>query len=243
MLFSNIFHDEVPLSKGACVAFLGGGGKSSLVFKLGKELSLHFDKVLLTSVTKAGPEKSVPLHLIDSNENVDLESKFKAQNPLYLLQKKIRTDKYQGFTVNQLKTFHQYADITLVEADGSRNLPLKAHTDYDPVVPVFSTHVIILIGADAINTRIQDGKVHRPELFCEKWKLTPEEILTPDIIAKVVTHPLGYLSKIPAPVQIVYFINKVSSNNDESRALAAAIKDRSSHSVFYGSVRESWWKE
>lgn len=54
----------------------------------------------------------------------------------------------------------------LVEADGSRRLPLKAHAGHEPVIPLGSQKSILLVGASGIGQPL-DAVCHRPELYRE----------------------------------------------------------------------------
>ncbi len=235
-----IFGSESP-KKGSCIAVLGGGGKTSFMFQVGNELASQFEKVLLTSITKAGPENTIPIFLPDDKGKFDIELKFTKQNPVFLLREKIHQNKYRGISEMDLNKIRHSVDITVFEADGARNLPLKAHNNHDPIVPQFATHAVILIGADVVDTHIRDGKVHRPELFCEKWQLTPNDVLSSEIIANVVTHPNGYLSKINTQIPITYFVNKAGVYPKEAESLAKAIGQSTNYPVFYGSINENWW--
>ncbi|MBC8216634.1 MAG: putative selenium-dependent hydroxylase accessory protein YqeC [Candidatus Marinimicrobia bacterium] len=235
-----IFGSKPPV-EGSCIAVLGGGGKTSFMFQVGNELASQFEKVLLTSITKAGPEKEVPISLQDDMGDFDIELEFTKQNPVFLLREKIHKNKYRGISEMDLNEIRHSVDITVFEADGARNLPLKAHNNHDPIVPQFATHAVLLIGADAVDTHIRDGKVHRPELFCEKWQLTPNDVLSSEIIANVVTHPNGYLSKIKTQIPITYFVNKAGVYPKEAEYLAKAIMQSTDSPVFYGSINENWW--
>lgn len=206
------------------------------------EIAETLDRVLLTSITKAGPERNISIRLLEDFQTRNFGDAFISQNPLYLLKNIIQTNKYQGLSVDELQQAASFAEITIFEADGARNLSLKAHNDFDPVVPSFATHVVILIGSDAVNTRINDGFVHRKDLFCSKWNLTYTDILTPEIISTVVTHPKGYLSKVKTNIPIIYFINKAGAYYDNAKMLAESIRHVTTHPVYYGSIQEKWWK-
>lgn len=54
----------------------------------------------------------------------------------------------------------------LVEADGSRRLPLKAHAGHEPVIPLGSQKSILLVGASGIGQPL-DTVCHRPERYRE----------------------------------------------------------------------------
>jgi len=90
------------------------------------------------------------------------------------------------------------ADYVLVEADGSKGHPFKAHAAYEPVIPKGTGRTILVTGASAFMRPI--GKaVHRPEIFLSKLNsylnggtcncglpddpLTPESLLTPELAA------------------------------------------------------------
>jgi len=224
------------------VALIGGGGKTSLLFQLGKEFVNQYKKVLLTTITKSGPSKNIPMTLSGSNGNISLLQLFKSQNPVYLLREQIRGDKYQGISAVQLESFLPDADVTLFECDGSRNLPLKAHSEWDPVVPGFATHVIIVIGADVINTKLKDRKVHRPEIFKSLWSIDDATVIDIELITEVVTSQKGYLSKIPSSIPTIYFVNKADAYPENACSLGESISLNTSSSVYIGSVKKTWWE-
>ncbi len=118
------------------------------------------------------------------------------RNPLFIIGEKLSDNKLKGISENELNKIREYFNVTIFECDGARNKPLKAHTDYDPKVPEFTTHVIIIVGADVVNTKIDDGLVHRPELFCKTWNVKPDFKLEIDFIVDVLTSQKGYLSKV-----------------------------------------------
>lgn len=46
------------------------------------------------------------------------------------------------------------ADYTLVEADGSKGLPLKAHAPHEPVIPPQSNQTILVLGAEGLGRTV-----------------------------------------------------------------------------------------
>jgi len=243
MNIHEIFINPTNLQTKSCVAVIGGGGKTSFVFKVGYEISLIYNKVLLSSITKAGNGNITNVHFLQESTIPETLQKLSSQNLLYVLKKKINDEKYLGVTNDELKHLNHYSDITIFEADGARNLPLKAHNDRDPIIPSFATHVVILVGADVVNTRICDGFVHRPELFCSKWNLTKNTMLTPKLIAHVVTDKKGYMSKVKTNIPVVYFINKAGVFPQEAKVLSDAIVNLSNSAVYFGSIQSSWYKK
>ena len=76
------------------------------------------------------------------------------------------------------------AAYVIVEADGSRGYPLKAHRPFEPVIWQQSALTICLAGASGIGKPA--AKVcHCPELFCEKAGVLADSPLFPEQIARV----------------------------------------------------------
>ena len=73
----------------------------------------------------------------------------------------------------------------LVEADGSRQLPLKAHEAHEPVIPAVSRQVICVVGASGFGKPIRES-VHRPERFCALTGAATSDPVTPEQAAKAI---------------------------------------------------------
>src|SRR5690606_6331770 len=79
--------------------------------------------------------------------------------------------KIVGITPEQVEALYLRDDVdaVIVEGDGSRNRPFKAPASHEPVVPPRTTHLVLMVGADAFGKRIDHENVHRPERV---WALT-----------------------------------------------------------------------
>ena len=110
-------------------AVIGGGGKSTLLLCLGRELAREpGNRVLLCTSTHMFPPKGVPLACTLAEGEQLLK-----QEPLIALgawaaQGKLTQAAPMGETL-------RLATHVLCEADGAKGLPLKAHASYEPVVP------------------------------------------------------------------------------------------------------------
>ena len=76
------------------------------------------------------------------------------------------------------------ADYVLVEADGSRGLPLKAHLPHEPVLPQEAGQVIAVLGLTGLGRPIAEA-AHRPERYAGLTGCAPEDIATPERAARV----------------------------------------------------------
>jgi len=235
MQFNRLITERIEDAKKSCIALIGGGGKTALLHKLANEYSQIFPKVLQTSITKTAFRKfDKPLILNDIDIDVLINNK---ENPLFVIGEKLSDEKLKGISISDFDKIRKYFNITIFESDGARNKPLKVHTDYDPIVPIFSTNVIIIVGADVVNTKISDGFVHRPELFCDRWEAMPDEKMDADFIVKVISTKRGYLSKIGHKVSLTYFVNKADKYHENAIDLANTIFQKTGKPTFYGSVK------
>ena len=83
-----------------------------------------------------------------------------------------------------------YADVTLVEADGSRMLPLKFPNRSEPVIPENTDVIYVVCGLNAVGQRAADV-CHRMELVKECLGIQEDTIITLDHVKTLVTE--GYL--------------------------------------------------
>jgi len=237
MDFSILVNSDTAKTPNSCIALLGGGGKTGLQQRLGRDLSRKHDRVLLTSITKSAFHSEPKIIYRDEIVDDDLAPWFARHKPLCVMGTCLNARKVEGIAVAELEQFKNQADITVVECDGARNRPLKVHCNHDPRVPDFFDQVIVLVGADVVGTTLSDGLVHRPELFATHWGIENDFILTSAFIAEVVTSQKGYTSKIPSHLPRTYFVNKTDAHPDQAGNLAQAIFAASGQPTWYGSVQ------
>lgn len=241
MQFFRLITERIEDAKNSCIALIGGGGKTALLHNLANEYSQIFPKVLQTSITKTAFHTSDKPLILNDIEIPDLNNII--VNPLFVIGEKLNEEKLKGISNSELDEIRRYFNITIFECDGARNKPLKVHTDYDPMVPLYSTDVIIIVGADVVNTKISDGLVHRPEMFCEKWDVTPNKKMDIDFIVNVISTNRGYLSKINHDANLTYFVNKADKYPNNAMKLANAIFYKTEKPTFYGSTKGNFLEQ
>ncbi len=238
MNFSKILFQNITEADKSCVGILGGGGKTALLYALGDELSKTYDHVMLSSLTKAGISSKHQVHFFPEFDSETSREALQKINPLYIMGGQESEHKLIGLEPDQLQILYDASDLTLFECDGARKKPIKAHQPFDPVVPHFATHAIIVVGADAVGARVDGKMVHRPELFRELWDVNANQILDPIFIARVLTSEYGYLQKVPKDTKLTYFVNKADTYPDQAFELAKTLSRLSHDSVFYGSIEQ-----
>jgi probable selenium-dependent hydroxylase accessory protein YqeC len=235
-----LFSPQHSFQDGACVALLGGGGKSTLQLQLGRMFAEHWKKVLLTSRTRAAASRYEQVVYLEDRPGNGIANLYQDHIPLCVMNRFLNERKLEGVSEEQLQEMVLTADVCVCENDGARNLPIKAHNTMDPIVSDAATHVVILVGADALGATLESGFIHRPELFGDRWNLNPSSPLTAQLIADVVTSEEGYMQKVRNGQLVAYLVNKADRFPDRARELADAIAERSVGHTSFGSIREGW---
>lgn len=91
------------------------------------------------------------------------------------------------------------AEYVLVEADGAKTLPLKAHADHEPVIPDCACRVVCVAGVDGVGKPISQA-CHRSETFARLAGVSPDATVTPEAVAAVLNaealHDVALINKV-----------------------------------------------
>ncbi|MDR0889322.1 MAG: putative selenium-dependent hydroxylase accessory protein YqeC [Oscillospiraceae bacterium] len=167
-LFSELLHIQPGIT-----AVIGSGGKTALLSRLAAELSSCARVVLATS-TRIYPPAHLPFF-----EQI---SQLTAPQAVC-----VGTRALRGKLAAPQQSFAELAsiaDYVLVEADGSANLPLKAHAAHEPVIPAQSNQVIAVVGASGFGKTIGEA-AHRAQRYAFLAGASLDTIVTPQLAARV----------------------------------------------------------
>ena len=185
---------EILDIKPGMTAIIGGGGKTTLMYKLADELSKFGKVIVCTSTRIYGPKDIAAL---TGAEKKDIIEAFKSRRVI-CVGEKADGGKLSAPSIG-FKELEKLADYVIVEADGAHRLPIKAHSDYEPVIPDGTDKVILVIGADAFGEAISEI-CHRPELFADIAAVDICSAVTPEAVGRVImSEGLGdilYINKV-----------------------------------------------
>lgn len=170
--------DLLNIKKGV-TAVIGGGGKTTLLNTLANEL-VSKGTVIITTTTHIMPNE-VFHNVIDDTISLLHLSKHLREHKCICLSSKSDNGKLCT-TSHTFDDLCSIADYILVEADGSKHLPLKAHLDFEPVLPYESTQVIAVVGVDAVGKKLEDV-THRCDKACELLTCNKEDVITEKMVA------------------------------------------------------------
>jgi probable selenium-dependent hydroxylase accessory protein YqeC len=205
-------------------AVVGGGGKTTLIFRLAQELSEQH-RTLITTTTHIWPPECETLF---SPSVQAIEKAFQSQN---LLAVGSLTPEGKLAAVPELLTqLDHLAEYVLVEADGSRRLPLKAPAEHEPVLPEHTALTIAVAGMSCCGQTLLTA-VHRPELYAERSGVDINANITPQAVAYMLGSPLGQRKNVKGRYLVVLnqadtlerlaFARDVASNLREDVAITA----------------------
>ena len=179
----------------AVVAFTGSGGKTTWVYRLAEELSRQGRRVVVMTTTHM--YEPPPEILADDAEPI--KSLLEGRGFAVVGQRDGRGKiTYGGDALFSL--CRVLADVVLVEADGSRQQPLKCFGPHEPVIPPCTDCVVHVSGLSALGRLMGD--------VCFRWEQSQwdgRQAVTDEIFAAVVRSCLAYLCRCwKAPVVPVF---------------------------------------
>lgn len=172
--------EALGVQPGLC-SVIGSGGKTTLLRELARELSAEGAKVVLATSTRILPFADVPTVGGTDEEEV---RRALAEGGVACVGEGAEKGKLAAPAIG-FERLASLADHVLVEADGSRRLPLKAHAAWEPVVPPKTARTVLVVGASGFGRPIGEA-VHRPGLFCRITGCAEGDVATPGAVARVI---------------------------------------------------------
>jgi probable selenium-dependent hydroxylase accessory protein YqeC len=208
----------LALGSARVVAFTGGGGKTSAMYRLARECS---GRVVVTTTTRIWLPRQDQAELRLANTLDDALGLVRdptwAAGVRAIGTSTTSEGKLQGIPPEWVDALAGAIDVVLVEADGAAGKPLTAPRTYEPVIPSSAELVVPVAGADAIGAPLTTEHVHRAAEMADLLGVGPGTQLSPSLIARVLLDPGGNVKGAPARARIVPLINKV----DDAASLAA----------------------
>jgi molybdenum cofactor cytidylyltransferase len=203
------------------VAFVGGGGKTSLMFSLAAELP---GRIIITTTTRILSSQMTLAPAICFVDNLGRLGEQLDRFGRCLVIGEVEGDKARGVDpgLPALLLARDDVDTVLVEADGSRMKPVKAPAAHEPAIPEETTLVVPVGGLDALEGPLEK-LAHRSELirrtlgplsvdFSDELLILDNDRLTPAGLARLLTHPDGGLKNVPQHARVIPWLNKAENN-------------------------------
>lgn len=201
------------LEHSGVTAIVGGGGKSSLMAALGEEYCLRGETVILTTTTHIRPPKENGY----MGDDAAVLSDLLVTHRLMTVGRAAEERKFGPSPL--LEQLPKLADRVIIEADGTKGLPLKVPNEREPVIPAFADTVVAVAGLSALGRPL--GQVcHRPELAQLRFGLAPELTVTPELMAELLCSPLAQRKDVGSRPYAVLLNQADKARPQEIEALA-----------------------
>lgn len=143
------------INKGDVVSIVGSGGKTSLLFNLAKELKIKY-KVLVSTSAKIFLPSDDCYDFLYLNLDSYFNNKSNNSVGITVVAKDInkKTNKLIGIDDKDLDILIMDFDVILLEADGSKMLPIKGWKNHEPPVLSKTTKTIGVFPVNLINKKI-----------------------------------------------------------------------------------------
>lgn len=233
--------NHLNITENDVITITGGGGKTSLMFALGSELSARKLTHIMTTTAKICIADVPESQCLIRNKMSDIINEIlKDPKRAWVIGKeKLNEAKISGFSEAELNTLKESIVplVILNEGDGSKRKPYKFYKDYEPSIPKMTTILIHVIGAETLFRKIDNQTFHRSELFGNDQMIFNEDILKKTFSDFIQNKLDNTLNKTATRI---LFINKADGKNKiNARIMAengAPLFDR----CLIGSLKEGW---
>jgi probable selenium-dependent hydroxylase accessory protein YqeC len=221
--------DALELRGHRYVFIVGSGGKTTLMFALAAALSRSGRRVITSTSTRIFPPtpRQSPRVVVEPDADRLIATLAATALPATAVAGRRPDGKLQGLPLPVLDRLRDapFIDHLLVEADGSRGLPLKAHGPDEPVVSHAADLVIAVVGADSVGRLPTDEHVHRAELLRRRLGLSSDGSapLSPDDVARAMLHHDGFLHAVAPGTQVRMLVSRADAAPTEAVQLAEAV--------------------
>jgi molybdenum cofactor cytidylyltransferase len=240
------------IERGDVVSFVGGGGKTSSMFRLAAELSSAGFRVLSTTTTHISEEQArIPPTSIRWHELDLLQARLNRYGHCLLIGQPDGKGRMMGASSEMIRALKERPDIDaiLIEADGSRSRPFKAPGEHEPVVPETTSVLVPIAGLNTIGRILEETNAHRAEIIAALAHQPLGTPITSATVARVLSHPQGGAKLLPAGARLVPLLNQADTGADLEQARKTAkllVAEAAVDSVIIAAmtqdppVRETW---
>ncbi len=229
---------------GDVVAFIGAGGKSSLLVGLGYELAEAGWRVLATTTSRLATDQlSLFPRAISCRVSARAISQALTEDQFVLLHDDIRAGAVYGpplaWTRDLLDRVD--SDILLVEADDAAGLPFKAPRADEPQIPLETSLVVPVASLSALGAPLDEAHVYNPAAMIDRYGFAWNSPVKSAWLAQVLRDETLGLRGVPKSARVVVYLNQVPARGyvrGRARLIARlCLQSPRVHGVAMGSVR------
>lgn len=184
----NEWIQTLNIHPGSVVSVVGCGGKTTLVKTFARAMADHY-RICVAATTKMRRPRvnqcdDLFVRYIHECDNGQL-------NPgiYYFADEIVFEDKLHEFGAYMVAQAKAYTDILLIEADGSKEKPLKGWAKKEPVIIEDTTMTIGILTLKELGKTAGERNVHRMQFFEEQTGIREGDLISEDVLCRMINHP------------------------------------------------------
>jgi molybdenum cofactor cytidylyltransferase len=219
-------NQALRLNRSTRLALVGAGGKTTALFQAARQMAAEAGDlpVLISATTHLGSwqleQASQHFIIQEKSQLTSLEDELPS-GCLLFTGPPAEDQRAAGLSEDSLAELNRIAARhhlpVLLEADGSRQRPLKAPAEHEPAIPGWINLVVVVAGLAALGQPLEPQWVHRPERFGQLAGLAAGQVITNEHVARLMTAQLGGLKNIPAGARRVALLNQADTPELQAR--------------------------
>jgi len=226
-----ILAESLDLKAREVISLTGAGGKTTLMFRLAKELFFDKKKIVTTTTTKIlepTSEETAFLSVDSDEEHLEqfVYRHLKEYKHITIARERLESGKLKGVSTNLVNKLwnSNKMEYLIIETDGAAGRPVKAPREGEPVIPSNTTLVVAILGVDGLEMELNEKNVFQAERVSKITGIPMGEKLTDEAMAILMTHPEGIFKGTLPSSRVIAFLNKVDIPNGVKKAKRVAQK-------------------
>lgn len=222
--------------------FVGGGGKTSSIFQVAKELQAQNKSVIVTTTTKMYYPTKEQAKIVLINPAKEQIREALMQNTLIVIGQSHEEGKITSVSDEQIEMMEQLAEYVLVEGDGSKHLPIKVPAEHEPVIPKSTQKVVIVVGMKALNVPLESC-CFRKERAMALLEVQASHLISEMDIITLITSKVGLQKGIDEKAQTI-LINQIDLI--EAKVLecfSQCLKENYKDTIVLAAINQGYWKQ
>ncbi len=218
---------DPPWLDGRVIALVGAGGKTSLAWRITRQLLDLGERVLFTTTAHClmPAEGAFELTVIEPKAERAAAALHRATWRSAFVAASIvgpfegnragwmptQPRKARGFAASDIEAFQGLGARLVVEADGAQGRWIKAPGAHEPVIPACADVVICVAGIDAIGQALDTTIAHRPERISALTGLPMGDPISETAFARLLTAEDGGRKGIPNGARAIAALTRLHS--------------------------------
>ncbi|WP_248664028.1 selenium cofactor biosynthesis protein YqeC [Fuchsiella alkaliacetigena] len=225
--------ESLEIKAGQVISLVGGGGKTTTMFRLARELvNLNHVNIITTTTTRIlepSSQESDQLLLADNLDDLLSNLDFTKQQVVTLAKQIQDQNKLVGIPkqwVNELKKELNSQGLNIiVEADGAACKDFKFPNAKEPVLPSSTDLLLPIVGNRIANCQLTAKNLHRAPLLVDNSEFVTGQPITPQLVVDILLSKSGYdLLSQQQQRRVIPILNQVDVESSYTWAKEVALK-------------------